>query len=92
MRSCSKGFNADPESPSAQQGKRDYDKAFPLFLVAGKHGHAAGSYRAAQCLENGWGTRKDWSKAVSFYRSVRNLHRPLAWEEGNLTSVPILPM
>lgn len=60
---------------SAQQGKRDYDKAFPLFLVAGKHGHAAGSFRAAQCLENGWGTRKDWSKAVSFYRSVRNLPR-----------------
>ncbi|KWU44095.1 HCP-like protein, partial [Rhodotorula sp. JG-1b] len=50
------------------KGKRDYDKAFPLFLVAGKHGHAAGSFRAAQCLENGWGTRKDWSKAVSFYR------------------------
>lgn len=52
------------------QGKRDYDKAFPLFLTAGKHGHAAGSYRAAQCLEFGWGTRKDLSKAVSFYRCV----------------------
>ncbi|GEM07049.1 sel1-like and Tetratricopeptide-like helical domain containing protein [Rhodotorula toruloides] len=51
-----------------QKGKRDYDKAFPLFLTAGKHGHAAGSYRAAQCLEFGWGTRKDLSKAVSFYR------------------------
>lgn len=52
------------------QGKRDYDKAFPLFHTAGKHGHAAGSYRTAQCLEHGWGTRKDWSKAVSFYRCV----------------------
>ncbi|BGO89991.1 hypothetical protein NBRC10512_001976 [Rhodotorula toruloides] len=50
------------------KGKRDYDKAFPLFLTAGKHGHAAGSFRAAQCLEFGWGTRKDLSKAVSFYR------------------------
>ncbi|GAA5834987.1 hypothetical protein JCM9279_007166 [Rhodotorula babjevae] len=50
------------------KGKRDYDKAFPLFHTAGKHGHAAGSFRTAQCLEHGWGTRKDWSKAVSFYR------------------------
>ncbi|BGP46466.1 Chitin synthase 4 [Rhodotorula kratochvilovae] len=50
------------------KGKRDYDKAFPLFLTAGKHGHVEGSYRAAQCLEHGWGTRKDWPKAVSFYR------------------------
>ncbi|GJN87173.1 hypothetical protein Rhopal_000118-T1 [Rhodotorula paludigena] len=63
------------------KGKRDYDKAFPLFLVAGKHGHAAGSYRAAQCMEHGWGTRKDWSKAVSFYRRaavlshVQAMHR-----------------
>lgn len=79
--------------PSAQQGKRDYDKAFPLFLVAGKHGHAAGSFRAAQCLENGWGTRKDWSKAVSFYRSVRNLPwTPLALKKGKLTRLTSSPM
>lgn len=64
-------MNVEPRSRSSLQGKRDYDKAFPLFLVAGKHGHAAGSFRAAQCLENGWGTRKDWSKAVSFYRCVQ---------------------
>ncbi|GAA6000147.1 hypothetical protein JCM10207_007878 [Rhodosporidiobolus poonsookiae] len=50
------------------KGKRDYDKAFPLFMLAGKHGHPAGSFRAAQCLENGWGTRKDLSKSVSLYR------------------------
>ncbi|GAA5974231.1 hypothetical protein JCM11641_003342 [Rhodosporidiobolus odoratus] len=50
------------------RGKRDYDKAFPLFMLTGKHGHSAGSYRAAQCLENAWGCRKDLSKAVSLYR------------------------
>jgi TPR repeat protein len=50
------------------QGKRDYDKAFPLFMLAGKHGHVDASFRAAQCLEHGWGCRKDQSKAVSFYR------------------------
>jgi hypothetical protein len=45
---------------SAQQGKRDYDKAFPLFLVAGKHGHAAGSFspavlQALSCAEGAGG-------------------------------------
>ncbi|GAA6037297.1 hypothetical protein JCM8097_008669 [Rhodosporidiobolus ruineniae] len=59
------------------KGKRDYDKAFPLFMLAGKHGHASGSYRAAQCLEHGWGTRKDLSKAVSLYRRAAVLtHTP----------------
>ncbi|BGP14465.1 hypothetical protein JCM10213_004587 [Rhodosporidiobolus nylandii] len=59
------------------KGKRDYDKAFPLFMLSGKHGHAAGSYRAAQCLENAWGCRKDQSKAVSLYRRAAVLgHLP----------------
>ncbi|GAA6028086.1 hypothetical protein JCM8097_001864 [Rhodosporidiobolus ruineniae] len=59
------------------KGKRDYDKAFPLFMLAGKHEHASGTYRAAQCLEHGWGTRKDLSKAVSLYRRAAILtHTP----------------
>lgn len=39
-------------------------------MLAGKHGHADASFRAAQCLEHGWGCRKDLNKAVSLYRSV----------------------
>ncbi|GAA5880510.1 hypothetical protein JCM16303_005410 [Sporobolomyces ruberrimus] len=58
------------------KGKRDYDKAFPLFMLAGKHGHVDASFRAAQCLEHGWGCRKDQSKAVSFYRRAAVLSHP----------------
>jgi TPR repeat protein len=50
------------------KGKRDYDKAFNLFLLAGKHGHSDACYRAAQCCENGWGCKRDSGKAVSLYR------------------------
>lgn len=52
------------------QGKRDYDKAFNLFLLAGKHGHSDACYRAAQCCENGWGCKRDSGKAVTLYRCV----------------------
>ncbi|GAA5935938.1 tetratricopeptide repeat protein [Sporobolomyces koalae] len=58
------------------KGKRDYDKAFPLFMLAGKHGHADASFRAAQCLEHGWGCRKDQAKAVSLYRRAAVLSHP----------------
>ncbi|GAA6059305.1 hypothetical protein JCM10212_005885 [Sporobolomyces blumeae] len=58
------------------KGKRDYDKAFPLFMLAGKHGHADASYRAAQCLEHGWGCRKDLAKSVSLYRRAAVLSHP----------------
>ncbi|CEQ42793.1 SPOSA6832_04653 [Sporobolomyces salmonicolor] len=58
------------------KGKRDYDKAFPLFLLAARHGHADASFRAAQCLEHGWGCRKDQSKAVSLYRRAAVLSHP----------------
>lgn len=48
--------------------KPDFDKALPLFIAAAKHGHAPSAYRAGECLENGWGCRKDSNKAVQFYR------------------------
>lgn len=50
------------------QGKRDYDKAFPLFVLAGKHGHADACFRAAQCCEFGWGCKRENSKAVTLLR------------------------
>ena len=56
--------------------KPDYDKAFPLFLAASKHGHAESGYRAALCYEFGWGTSRNFAKAVQFYRNSASKNHP----------------
>lgn len=56
--------------------KPDYDRAFPLFVAASKHGHAEAGYRAALCYEFGWGCRKDYAKAVQFYRASASKNHP----------------
>lgn len=56
--------------------KPDYDKAFPLFVAASKHGHAEAGYRAALCYEFGWGTSKSYPKAVQFYRNSASKNHP----------------
>ncbi|KAL8916817.1 MAG: hypothetical protein Q9172_006099 [Xanthocarpia lactea] len=58
------------------KGKEDYDRAFPLFVAASKHGHAEAGYRAALCYEFGWGTRKDPPKAAQFYRQSASKNHP----------------
>lgn len=58
------------------KGKEDYDRAFPLFVAASKHGHAEAGYRAALCYEFGWGCRKDYAKAVQFYRASASRNHP----------------
>ncbi|OCK73348.1 HCP-like protein [Lepidopterella palustris CBS 459.81] len=58
------------------KGKPDYDRAFPLFVAASKHGHAESGYRAALCYEFGWGCRKDYAKAVQFYRASASKNHP----------------
>ncbi|KAK4990503.1 Chitin synthase 4 [Elasticomyces elasticus] len=58
------------------KGKPDYDKAFPLFLAASKHGHAESSYRAALCYEFGWGTARSYAKAVQFFRTAASKNHP----------------
>lgn len=58
------------------KGKEDYDKAFPLFLAASKHGHAEAGYRTALCYEFGWGCRVDGSKAVQFYQHAASKNHP----------------
>ena len=58
------------------KGKEDYDRAFPLFIAASKHGHAESGYRAALCYEFGWGCRKDLAKAVQFYRQSASKNHP----------------
>lgn len=58
------------------KSKPDYDKAFPLFVAASKHGHAEAGYRAALCYEFGWGTAKSYPKAVQFYRNSASKNHP----------------
>jgi TPR repeat protein len=58
------------------KGLEDYDRAFPLFVAASKHGHAEAGYRAALCYEFGWGTRKDPQKAVQFFRQSASKNHP----------------
>ncbi|KAF1975170.1 HCP-like protein [Bimuria novae-zelandiae CBS 107.79] len=56
--------------------KPDYDRAFPLFVAASKHGHAESGYRTALCYEFGWGCRKDYAKAAQFYRAAASKNHP----------------
>ncbi|OTB06660.1 hypothetical protein M426DRAFT_72152 [Hypoxylon sp. CI-4A] len=58
------------------KGKEDYNSAFPLFVLAAKHGHAESGYRAGLCYEFGWGCRKDPAKAVQFLRSAASKNHP----------------
>ncbi|KAE8197723.1 hypothetical protein A4X06_0g3060 [Tilletia controversa] len=48
----------------------DFDRAYPLFVLAAKHGHPDAAYRAGTCYEKGWGCRKDAGKALQFYRKA----------------------
>ncbi|KAK0209002.1 HCP-like protein [Desarmillaria ectypa] len=52
------------------KGKQDFDRAYPLFVLAAKHGHADAAYRAGTCCENGWGCRRESAKAVTFFRKA----------------------
>jgi TPR repeat protein len=56
--------------------KPDFDRAFPLFVAASKHGHAESGYRTALSYEFGWGCRKDFAKAVQFYRAAASKGHP----------------
>ncbi|KAH8675979.1 hypothetical protein BX600DRAFT_508167 [Xylariales sp. PMI_506] len=58
------------------KGKEDYNAAFPLFVLAAKHGHAESAYRAGLCYEFGWGCRKDPAKAVQYLRTAASRGHP----------------
>ncbi|KAL4916633.1 hypothetical protein BDW62DRAFT_185602 [Aspergillus aurantiobrunneus] len=58
------------------KGKEDYDRAFPLFVAASKHGHVEACYRTALCYEFGWGTRIEASRAQQFYRQAASKNHP----------------
>ena len=52
------------------KNKQDFDRAFPLFVLAAKHGHPDAAYRAGTCCENGWGCRRESAKAIQFFRKA----------------------
>lgn len=58
------------------KGKQDFDRAYPLFVLAAKHGHPDAAYRAGTCYEKGWGCRKDVAKALQFYRKAASQTHP----------------
>ncbi|EPS31473.1 hypothetical protein PDE_06428 [Penicillium oxalicum 114-2] len=58
------------------KGKEDYERAFPNFLAASKHGHVEACYRTALCYEFGWGVRIDGGRAVQFYRQAASKNHP----------------
>ncbi|WAO97152.1 Hypothetical protein NCS54_01486600 [Fusarium falciforme] len=58
------------------KGKGDYNSAFPLFVLAAKHGHAESGYRTALCYEFGWGCHKNPAKAVQFLRTAASKRHP----------------
>lgn len=58
------------------KSKPDYDRAYPLFVLAAKHGHSDAAYRAGMSYEKGWGCRRDSSKAVQFYRKAASMSHP----------------
>lgn len=47
-----------------------WEKAYPLFVQASKHGHADAAYRAAECLEHGRGVLPSNGKAQRLYRKA----------------------
>lgn len=58
------------------KGKEDPNSAFPLFVLAAKHGHAESAYRAGLCYEFGWGCRSDPTKAIQFLRTAASKNHP----------------
>jgi TPR repeat protein len=52
------------------KNRQDFDRAFPLFILAAKHGHPDAAYRAGTCCENGWGCRRESAKALTFFRKA----------------------
>lgn len=51
----------------------DHEKAYNLYVQASKQNHSAATYRTAVCNELGAGTRKDYARAVLFYRKASAL-------------------
>lgn len=54
----------------------DPEKAYHLYVQASKQNHPAATYRTAYCNEAGVGTKRDYNRAVLFYRKASALGDP----------------
>lgn len=54
----------------------DPEKAYHLYVQASKQNHPAATYRTAYCNEVGVGTKRDYNRAVLFYRKASALGDP----------------
>lgn len=61
---------------SCALGRPDKERSFKYFLMAAKHGHAEAAYRAALCLQEGWGTARDGTRALNFYKTAAVRNQP----------------
>lgn len=59
-----------------EKGKPEYGKAFPMYISAGKHGHADAAFRAGVYYETGRGTSRSPQRAVQFYQKAAALGHP----------------
>ncbi|KAJ3174656.1 hypothetical protein HDU87_007028 [Geranomyces variabilis] len=48
----------------------NHDHAFSLYMQASKQSHPAAAYRTAVCYEAGAGTKRDFARAMHFYRKA----------------------
>ena len=60
------------------KNRQDFDHAYPLFVLAAKHGDPDAAYRAGTCCENGGGCRQESAKAIQFFRQAAAALHPSA--------------
>ncbi|KAK9767910.1 hypothetical protein K7432_001890 [Basidiobolus ranarum] len=63
----------------------DHEKAFNLYVQASKQNHPSATYRAAVCYEVGAGTKRDYSRAVQFFRKAAILGETAAMYKLGMT-------
>lgn len=69
------------------KNKQDFDRAYPMFVLAAKHGHPDAAYRAGTCCENGWGCRRESAKALGFYKKAAAALHPGAMYRLGIASL-----
>lgn len=63
-------------STDALGKKPDLKASFAYFMSAAKHKHSEAAFRAALCLQEGWGTSRDAHRALKFYKSAASKNQP----------------
>lgn len=51
----------------------DHEKAYHMYVQASKNNHPQACYRVAVCSELGAGTKRDYGRALAFYRKAATL-------------------